>query len=124
MVATRARVCRGNQREAGWIDGCALCSGQAHFAILEWAAKELESASIEFGNFIQEQHAIVCERDFAWLESCISHESSITDGVVGASEWSLRCESGTCGMDSRHGMYPCHFDGFSYRYRWQNGGHA
>jgi hypothetical protein len=64
MPAT-ARVHRRHELEAGGIDNAVVGAGDRHFASFHRLAQAVERLRIEFRQFVEEQHAMMGERDLA-----------------------------------------------------------
>lgn len=65
QVAAGARVHRGDEHEAARERDLAGAAGDGDVAVLERLAKHLEGAAFELGQFVEEEHAVVGEGDFA-----------------------------------------------------------
>ena len=76
VVAAGARVHRGHEHKRGRVFGGIFRPGDADHAVLEWLSHHLEHAARELGQLVEEEHAVVCQRD---LTGCgvraTAHES-------------------------------------------------
>ena len=64
-MAAAAGIHRRDQHEARRIGDAVIGSANRDLAVLQRLAQRVQHARIEFRQFVEEQHALVCERDFA-----------------------------------------------------------
>jgi hypothetical protein len=83
-VAAGTRVERTGEHELGGIGEGGRCTGDRDKAIFDWLAQYLEDIFLEFREFVEEEDAVVGERDLsrAWIGTA-SDESRIRNGVMG-----------------------------------------
>ena len=67
VVAARAGVHGGYEHEACGIFHVALHARDGDFAVFQRLAKHFQHVAAEFGQFVEEQHAVVSQADFAGL---------------------------------------------------------
>src|SRR5690348_10442101 len=82
-VAARARVHGGGEHEARWKGDGNGGAGNGDGAVFERLAHDFEDVALEFREFIEEEHAVVAERDFAGTRNgATADEAGIADGVM------------------------------------------
>ena len=63
VIAARAGIHRGNQLEIGWKSNVHCSTGNMDFAALQRLAQGFKGFAVEFGQFVQEQHAFIGQRN-------------------------------------------------------------
>jgi hypothetical protein len=87
VVAAGAGVHGGDEHEAGGEGEGAGGAGDGDGAVFERLAHDLQGAAAEFGEFVEEEHAVVGEGDLAGAGvAAAAEQAGIGDGVVGGAE--------------------------------------
>ena len=82
-IAAGARVERGDEHEVGWEIGRAEGTADRDVAVFERLSEDFEGPAVEFGEFVEEEDAVVGEADFArGGDRAAADESGVADGVV------------------------------------------
>jgi len=95
-----------------------------NLSVLQWSSQHFNGFSVELGQFIQEQDAIVGQRDFSWLQSSVANQPCCADGVVWGTKRPYTSESTASGEYASHGVNPSDFNGFFGRQCWQDCWHS
>ena len=75
-------------------------------AVFEGLAQHLEHAAVKLGQFVAEEHAIVCQTYLTRLRiGATTHEGHRRDGVVRAAEGAHGYERGILAEATCHGVY-------------------
>ena len=82
VVAAGAGVHRRDELEAGREFGPAGGAGDGDVAGFEGLAQGFEHAAVEFGEFVEEQHAVVRQADFAWARGAATAHQRRRGGRV------------------------------------------
>src|SRR5690349_18931955 len=81
-IAAGTRIHRGSQHETGGEGHRNRGPGYRHRTVLERLPHYLKYIALKFRQFIQEEHAIVAQRNFAWPgHSAAANEPRIADGM-------------------------------------------
>ncbi len=82
-VAAGARVHGGDQHEAGGKGGGVEGTRDGDRALLERLPEDFQAAAIELGQLVEEEDAVVGERDFAGRgRAAAADHAGIADGVM------------------------------------------
>lgn len=92
-VAARAGIERGDEHEVGGEGGRGLRPADGHAAVLEGLPQHLERAAVEFGKFIEKEHAVMCQADLA------GHRHGSTADKAGLADRVVRGAEGTGGHE-------------------------
>ena len=94
-------------------------------ADFEGLAHHFEHVALEFGKLIEEEHAIVAERNFAGSRNgAAADEAGVTDGVMRRAKRARAHEAARVFEKSGNAVDARGFDGFFERHRRQDGGNA
>jgi hypothetical protein len=90
--------------------------------VFERLAHDFEDVAGEFGEFIEEEQAVVGERDFTgtW-DGSAADEAGIGDGVMRGAEWTLSDEAGSGVEDAGDGVDLGGFESFIEGERREDG---
>ena len=66
-MAAPARIRRRHQHEARRIGDAMIGAGHRNLAVLQRLARQIQHVRIELRQFVEEQHALMRQRDFAGL---------------------------------------------------------
>jgi len=87
----RARVHRGDEHELGWERDAASGAGDGYLSVFERLAHDFERGSLELGELIEKQDAVMGEAYFPGRgNSGAAEETDVGDGVMRRTEWSRR----------------------------------
>lgn len=85
--AARTRIERRDQHEVGRERRAGKCAADGHRAIFQRLAEDFQRLTIELRQLVQEQHAMMTERDFARRgNGTAADQACVTDGVVRRTE--------------------------------------
>lgn len=83
-VAAGARIHGRDEHKAARQGDLAGATRDGDVAVFEGLAKDLQGAAFELGEFVEEEHAVVGEGDFAGAgDGAAAEEADVGDGVVG-----------------------------------------
>ena len=124
-VAAGAGIHCGGEHEArGKCDGRGG-TGDSDRAVFERLAHDFEDVALKFGELIEEENAVVAERDFTRTRNCAAaDEASIADGVMRRAVRARADKAAGVFECARDGMNARGFDGFFERHRWKDSGNA
>src|SRR5690242_1026433 len=124
-IPARARVHGGGEHEARWKGDGNGGAGNGDGAVFERLAHDFEDVALEFREFIEEEHAVVAERDFAGTRNgATADEAGIADGVMRGTKRACTDEAAAVFEDARDAVDACGFDGFLEGHGRKNGGDA
>ncbi len=117
-IPAGAGVQGGNEHEVGRERRGIQCSGDRNDSILEWLPKHFQRSTIELGQFIQKQNAIVSHADFArcW-NAPTANKSRFTDRVMGTAKRTLGHQRLTRPKPTKRAIDSSRLDGFNSRQR-------
>lgn len=82
-ITSRTGVHRGHEHEAARQRDLAGAAGNGDMAVLQRLAQDLEGGALELGQFVEEEHAMVGEGDFAGSgDGAAAEQADVGDGVV------------------------------------------
>lgn len=90
-VAAWAWIHSGDEHDVGWVVDGGVIATNGDDAIFEGLSKAFEDVTAKFGEFIEEEDAVMSEGDFAgaWRLGATADEADIADGVVRGAEGAL-----------------------------------
>ena len=114
----------GHQHETGGEAERHGRAGDAERAILQRLAEHLEDVAREFGELVEEEHAVVGQAGFAGARhaGAAADQAGVGDGVVGRAEGALMEESGAGSQGSGDAVDFGGFDGLLEGERRQDAG--
>ncbi len=100
-------------------------AGNSDRAVFERLAHDFEDIALELRQLVEEQHAIVAERDFAGAgDGAAADEASVADGVVRRAVGTRSDQALAIFEDSGDAVDARSLDGFFERHGRQDGGNA
>jgi hypothetical protein len=116
IIAAGARVHRRYQHKARRILYAKACPSDDDFAFFEGLAKDFQDLAFEFGQLIQEKHAIVGEADFTGNGVVAATDQGyVADGVVGCPKRPAGQEAGVFFEEASDGVDTGGFQGLFQR---------
>ena len=105
VITARAGVHRCHQLKVGGKGERALRAADGNDLILQRLAQHFERAAAELGEFVEEQHTAVRQRDLTRVRPvAASHQAGVADGVVRGAEWAAADQRYTGGQRVCHGV--------------------
>jgi hypothetical protein len=100
-------------------------AGDCHYTILERLAQGLEDTAAEFGEFIQEEHALGRPRHVPWGRHLApADQPDIGDGVGGRASWARRDQGRPVAREAGDAMEARGLKGLSQGHGRQDGGES
>jgi hypothetical protein len=123
-VTAAAGVHRRNQHETCRISDAVVGAGDRDLAVLKRLAQRIQHARIELRQFVEEQHALVGERNLARPGAkAAAGQRRHARGMVRAAEWPPRGQSAIADFAGNRGNHR-YFQQFRRRQRRQDRGQA
>ena len=124
-VAAGAGVHGGGEHEAGGEGERHGGAGDGDVAVFERLAQDFENVAGEFGQLVEEEHAVVGEADFAGArDHAAADEAGVGDGVVRRAEGALGDEARVRVEHAGDGVDLGGLEGFVETQRREDGGQA
>ena len=82
-------------------------------AIFQWLSHHFENVAMKLGQFIKEEHAVMCKRNFAgtWIGAA-AHQTGMAHGVMRRPKRPLGQQALTRAEQTRHRIQLRHFECF------------
>ena len=124
-ITTGAGVHGADEHEGGGESNFGGASGNRDLTVFEGLTQNFKGVAAEFGEFIEEEDALMCEGDFSgsWKGST-AKETDVTDGVMGGAEGPLITRAGGVKRDSCRGLNAENFEEFVEFGRGHDAGYA
>ena len=122
-VAAGAGVLGGHEGEAGGEGGGRARAADGDRAVLQRLAQHLQHLRAEFGQLVEEEDAVVAERDLARARvGAAAHQPRVGDGVVGRAEGALAQQARAGRQQPGHAVDARHLQRLVVRHGRQDGG--
>ncbi len=121
VITAWAGIHGGDEHEGGGVVDAVLGTTDGDMTVFKGLAKHLKDTTGELRQLIEEQNAIVSERDFAWLRiGAAADKGHLRDGVVGGAEGTLTDEAGVATELAGNGVYLCGLKALAERQWWED----
>ena len=122
QIAARARVHGSYQLELRRISGLAGSARNVDFSRFQRLAQHFQHTAVKFGQLIQKQYAVMCQRNFAgfWVGTA-AHQCRRAGGMVRISERAARIQVQAALLAGQQGTQRPHAHQFVIGQRRQDG---